>query len=89
MHAGIYNQDLHSFAPSGPRDIFPTLPILALTSNVCPAGVQEAVLLPVPAPGRLLHPQLLQGREELQGHQRLHLPGLLHRRGPGTGPPLW
>lgn len=47
-------------------------------------GVQKEVLLLVPAPWRLLHPQLLQGWEELQGNQRLHIPGLLHRRRSGT-----
>ena len=52
------------------------------------SGVQAQVFLPVPVARWLLHPQLLQGREELQRHQRLHLPGLLHRRHPGEQPRL-
>lgn len=38
------------------------------------AGLQKEVLLFVSAPRWLVHPQLLQGRKELQGNQRIHLP---------------
>lgn len=48
------------------------------------AVVQEEILSAHPADGQLLHHELLQGREDLQGTQRLHLPRLLHRRGAGA-----
>lgn len=52
--------------------------------------LQEEVLPSGPAGRWILQPQLLQGREHLQGTQRNHLPRLMHGRCSGTGSyPPW
>lgn len=51
-----------------------------------PPVLQEEILPSGPAGRWILQPQLLQGREHLQGTQRNHLPWLMHGGCSGKGP---
>lgn len=78
LAANVANGNVSPFCPSWfldpgikfciPRQPLTCRPLLYI------AGLQKEILLFVSAPRWLVHPQLLQGRKELQGNQRIHLP---------------